>query len=85
MKYRASKEWARIRHAVYERDNWICQECGVKCLNTRDSKAHPNRKIQCHHIIRRRDGGLDVPENLVTLCMSCHHKRERAADAALFA
>lgn len=72
-------EWSRIRREVYERDGWTCQECGCKCLNTADAKKHPKRKIQAHHIVSRRDGGLDELSNLVTLCMSCHHKLERAA------
>lgn len=72
-------EWRLRRQEVYARDNWLCQDCGTKCLNTSDSKLYPKRKIQAHHIIGRRDGGSDDLENLVTLCMSCHHKRERGA------
>lgn len=70
-------QWRKLRQEVYERDNWTCQECGVRCLNTKDAKAHPKRKIQCHHVVPRRYGGSDVMDNLVTLCMSCHHKLER--------
>ncbi len=69
-------EWRRTRVEVYERDNWTCQECGCRCLNTKDAKAHPKRKIQAHHVVPRRFGGSDELSNLVTLCMSCHHKRE---------
>jgi hypothetical protein len=71
-------EWRRVRRLVYERDNWTCQDCGCRCLNTRDSKKHPKRKIQAHHIVSRRHGGTDDLSNLITLCMSCHHRRERA-------
>lgn len=74
-----SWEWRQTRAKIYERDNWLCQECGCKCLNSRDSKAHPKRKIQCHHIVSRRNGGSDEMSNLTTLCMSCHHKLERAS------
>ena len=70
-------EWRRTRQLCYERDNWLCADCECRCLNTRDSKLHPKRKIQAHHIVPRRDGGSDDLSNLVTLCMSCHHKRER--------
>lgn len=70
-------DWRRRRIEVYQRDGYECQECGCKCLNTADSKLHPKRKIQAHHIISRRNGGGDELENLVTLCMSCHHKLER--------
>lgn len=24
-------EWAEVRKRIYERDNWTCKECGVKC------------------------------------------------------
>jgi 5-methylcytosine-specific restriction endonuclease McrA len=73
-------EWRRRRCEVYERDKWTCQDCGVKCKNSADSKFanQHKRKIQAHHIVARRDGGSDELSNLVTLCMSCHHKRERA-------
>lgn len=73
-----TSEWRRIRREVYERDNWTCQDCEQRCLNTKDSRSRPKLKIQAHHIVSRRDGGSDEIENLVTLCMSCHHKRERA-------
>lgn len=80
-----SSMWRRLRIEVYERDNWRCRDCGCKCLNTADSKKHPKRKIQAHHVISRRNGGTDELANLVTLCMSCHHKRERRYADALFA
>lgn len=68
--------WRRRRQECYERDRWICQDCGCKCLATRDAKQYPKRKIQAHHLVSRRDGGTDDLSNLITLCMSCHHKRE---------
>lgn len=73
----AGWQWREIRQQVYERDNWTCRHCGCKCLNTADSKNHPKRKIQAHHVTPRRCGGTDDLSNLVTLCMSCHHKEER--------
>lgn len=71
-------EWRRIRRKVYERDNWTCQDCKQATKNFRDSKKDPRRRVQAHHIKSRRNGGSDDLSNLVTLCMSCHHKRERA-------
>jgi hypothetical protein len=63
-------EWVGIRRAIYERDNWTCQECGCKCLDKR--RKLKGRKIQCHHI----DYNIDNCEgdNLITLCASCHMK-----------
>lgn len=59
--------WPEIRKTIYERDNWVCQECGIKC------RCHGDMdKIQCHHI----DYNVcnNNPNNLVTLCASCHGK-----------
>ena len=78
-------EWREVRKRVYERDNWTCQDCGCKCLAKRAVRQDPKRKIQAHHIIRRRDGGSDEPSNLVTLCMRCHMRREARYAGALFA
>src|SRR3990167_5749310 len=60
-------EWLRLRRDIYERDNWICQECSIKCHGngTKD-------KIQCHHI--DYDVKNNNVENLITLCSSCHAK-----------
>jgi 5-methylcytosine-specific restriction endonuclease McrA len=49
------------------------------------SKGDPKLKIACHHVIRRRDGGTDELSNLVTLCASCHMRREARYSTALFA
>lgn len=69
-------QWRELRRKVYERDKWTCQKCGVHCTNKRQAKNSPTARIQAHHIVARRDGGLDEMDNLVTLCMSCHMKRE---------
>jgi transposase-like protein len=74
-------EWRQRRLGVYARDNWTCQDCKKKCV----SKGDPKLKIACHHVIRRRDGGTDELSNLVTLCASCHMRREARYSTALFA
>lgn len=70
-------EWRLRRSECYARDNWTCQDCGVKC--------HNGVRIQAHHIVSRRLGGGDELENLVTLCASCHRRREAKSRDALFA
>lgn len=72
-------EWKQRRAECYERDNWTCRDCGVKCGHKGE------RRIQAHHVIPRRNGGGDEIENLLTLCASCHHKREARGYSALFA
>ena len=56
--------WVELRKEVYQRDRWLCQECGAHCHNS------TKRKIQCHHIdydVKNND-----LSNLITLCASCH-------------
>ena len=62
----SSQKWIQIRSKIYKRDNWTCQKCGKKC----------HTDIQCHHSIPESEGGSHIPENLVTLCKSCHIKVE---------
>ncbi|MDE2227280.1 MAG: HNH endonuclease [Patescibacteria group bacterium] len=63
------KEWSK---AVYARDKWTCQKCGL----------NDHHKIIAHHIVEwSKDPSLrfDV-SNGVTLCRSCHmslHKPRR--------
>lgn len=72
-------EWKQRRLECYERDRWTCQDCSVKCGSKGQSR------IQAHHVVRRRDGGTDDLHNLVTLCASCHARREWRFADALFA
>lgn len=51
----------KIKQIVWERDNKQCIICGKH-------NAMPNA-----HYISRAHGGLGIPENVVTLCLECHH------------
>lgn len=51
----------RVKNAVWERDNHCCIICG-------NPQAMPNA-----HYIRRSQGGCGIEENVVTLCLKCHH------------
>lgn len=57
--------FANTKAYVLDRDNYICQHCNGK---SKDSRIH------VHHIIFRRNGGSDEPENLICLCKTCHDK-----------
>lgn len=57
MKEKISNE---TRKAIYHRDNYACVLCD------------DNRRLQIHHCIKRSQGGTNEPENLVTLCATCH-------------
>ena len=50
---------------VRERDNCTCQYCHGKSKDGR---------LEVHHLVHRADGGSDRPDNLITLCKTCHDK-----------
>lgn len=63
------EEWERrlaipdaVRRAVFERDEYACQLCGVDGEN----------RLQLHHVTLRSHGGRHTNENLVVVCFRCH-------------
>jgi len=50
-----------VRAYVFERDKHTCQICKKKL-----------GILQTHHIIERKDGGSDRPDNMVTVHKKCH-------------
>lgn len=70
--YRGSN-WKIQRKKCYERDNYICQECGVKCIGRKSYKGkNGNLLIQCHHIKKYESEEDNKINNLITLCARCH-------------
>jgi len=57
-----------VKAYVLSRDSHICKYCKGRSKDTR---------LHCHHIIFKRNGGSDTPENLITLCESCHESLHR--------
>ena len=57
--------WENLKAYAKYRDGYKCRACGK-------SKHKDGVKLEVHHIIRKADGGTDVPENVVTLCHDCH-------------
>ena len=60
--------WKAARREIWERDK-VCQLCGGAPL--------PNRKLDVHHIIERRDGGTNELYNLIGYHHGCHTKVHR--------
>ena len=56
-------EWKQIRLEVLDRDGNKCQQCGFN-----------GKGLHIHHIKRKRYGGTEELENLITLCHVCHMK-----------
>ena len=61
----AQKGYENVKAYVRERDNCTCQYCHGKSKD---------RRLEVHHLVHRRDGGSNRPENLITLCTTCHAK-----------
>lgn len=63
-----------VRQTVALRDNGKCIYCGkyvpVACSNA--------------HFIKRSQGGLGIPENIVTLCPKCHFEEDFGQDTKLY-
>jgi 5-methylcytosine-specific restriction endonuclease McrA len=56
---------------IRARDNYTCQICGK-------SFEKGGCRLEVDHKIPIRLGGLDTQENLWTLCVSCHRKKDYA-------
>lgn len=51
----------KVKNIVWQRDNQRCIIC-----------ENPNAMPNAHYISRAK-GGLGIEQNVVTLCMKCHH------------
>ena len=58
----------RVKDIVWERDGHKCIICG-------SYQAMPNS-----HYIRRSQGGMGIPENIVTMCSLCHSMYDQGID-----
>lgn len=54
-------EYNNLRAFIFTRDNYTCQIC-----------KEQGGVLETHHIIQRKDGGSNRPDNLVTLHLKCH-------------
>lgn len=61
----------KFKESIRERDNYVCQECGVH-------QDELKRKLHIHHIDYDKDN-LN-PDNLIALCINCHTKTNHNRD-----
>jgi len=54
-----------LKNQVFKRDCFTCQKCSFVDLSASD--------LEIHHITPKVLGGLDILDNLVTLCSICHN------------
>jgi Zn-finger nucleic acid-binding protein len=52
---------------VYQRDDYTCQNCGVK------GGRKGNAELHAHHIVPKSRGGTHKKSNLKTICKECHN------------
>lgn len=62
----------KTRELVENRDNHQCVFCGS-----------PNCRGEAHYI-RRSQGGLGIPENLLTVCRYCHSQLDEGQAKELY-
>lgn len=54
-----------IKENIRKRDGYRCQICEVE-----------NERLEVHHIFKRKLGGTNEADNLITLCVKCHRAIE---------
>ena len=62
----------KVRQEVEERDHHVCIFCGS-----------PNARGEMHYI-RRSQGGLGIPKNILTGCRECHRQFDEGQAKALY-
>lgn len=72
-RYWQQKEWYEIREQVKKRDNYTCRECG---LTEEESYNRYGQPLQVHHMIPYIVCETHDPDNLITLCNTCHGKAD---------
>ena len=60
----SAEVWAKIRAAVFERDDYTCRYCGKRGV-----------KLECDHVVPVSRGGGNDPSNLVTACFACNRSK----------
>ncbi len=55
--------FANTKAFILDRDSYKCQHCKGKSKD---------KRLEVHHIIFRSNNGSDEPDNLITLCKTCH-------------
>ncbi|MHA1285864.1 MAG: RNA-guided endonuclease IscB [Candidatus Thorarchaeota archaeon] len=60
-----------VRAYVLHRDEYTCQHCRGK---------KKDKILQVHHINGRSEGATDRPEELLTVCVTCHNEHHKGID-----
>lgn len=71
---RACEISQKVKEIVWNRDNHKCIYC----------KRYVQKTFANAHFIKRSQGGLGIPENIVTLCSECHYQEDFGQDTKLY-
>ncbi len=70
-----------LRQFALRSADGVCQGCGE---DVRFTNASGDPLLEVHHLHRRSDGGINAPENVIALCVSCHRRCHRGDDSNEF-
>ena len=73
----ANSPWALISKAVLNRDSYSCRVCGKSNFTDVEGPSMARRvrlDVEVHHIVPRKQDGVDSFRNLITLCSECHKR-----------
>jgi len=65
------KGFWNVREYVLWRDNYTCQKCHGRS---------GDKVLQVHHIRGRKNGATNRPEELITVCKTCHERHHKGID-----
>lgn len=61
------------REAIFDKQGWICQLCGIECR--RDGRWLEDDAPELDHVIPVSKGGHHVESNLMCLCRKCNQEK----------
>lgn len=83
---------AGVRRAVYERDQWTCQYCGLRIEPTEPNQANGKNApvlyrgidpiwLELDHAVPHSIGGADTAENFRAACTPCNKLKRDSTQA----
>jgi len=83
--WKGTRNWERVADTVRERDGYECQICG---FDNGKHKKQFNKQLNVHHVIAETAFETSElaadPQNLITLCQSCHQSHEAMSPRDMF-
>lgn len=81
-RYGVKYDPAVTKRKILKRDDWTCQECGIKCR--RDGEYLEDDAPELDHFIPLSRGGTHTWDNVRCLCRKCNGEKADAMPGTLF-